>query len=67
MKLIGAVPGTNKWFALMDETFREACKLAGLPATSRQASKYRSGRGTAYKFRAAAVRAIQERFAGVKA
>lgn len=65
-KILGADPGTNKWFALTDEVFRRACELAKLPATSRQASKYRAGRGTAYKFRAAAVRAIQEQFAGVK-
>ena len=31
--------------------FRKACKKAGIPATTRQASKFRNKKGLAYKMR----------------
>ena len=44
---------TNVQFT-KNEIFAEACRLAGTPVTSRQASKYRRGLGLAigYKLRA---------------
>ena len=49
---------TNTQFT-KNRVFAEACSLAGIPATSRQASKYRRGLGiaTRYKMKAAAVAA----------
>ena len=38
---------TNVEFRKTDKVFRKACKLAGVPATTRQASKYRNGKGLA--------------------
>jgi hypothetical protein len=40
---------TNKEFAEKDEAFKEACAKVNLPATKRQASKWRRGFGLAYK------------------
>ncbi len=40
---------TNQEFAKTDSDFKAACNLAGTAATSRQASKWRMGRGIAYK------------------
>ncbi|MEX2145185.1 MAG: hypothetical protein WD712_02300 [Candidatus Spechtbacterales bacterium] len=34
---------TNRQFAMDNERFQVACRLAGIPATTRQASKYRGG------------------------
>lgn len=65
-KLLGIRPGhresgmTNREFARNDELFNMACKLAGLPPTARQASKYRSGFGRAYAMRAAATLELQK-------
>lgn len=42
---------TNKMFAGADEVFKKACEKAGIPATVRQASKYRMKKGLAYKNR----------------
>lgn len=39
---------TNAEFA-KDKDFQSACDRAGIPATKRQASKFRSKRGLAYK------------------
>jgi hypothetical protein len=41
---------TNSEFRSTDKVFRKACKLAGVPATTRQASKFRNGKGLASKF-----------------
>jgi len=38
----------NAVFAANNATFVAACKAAGIPATARQASKYRRGAGSAY-------------------
>ncbi len=40
---------TNKQFAELDDTFNEACRLANIPCTKRQASKFRNRKGIAYK------------------
>jgi len=40
---------TNIKFAKENEEFKEACKTAQIPATPRQASKWRSNRGLAWK------------------
>lgn len=45
---------TNREFAEKNVEFRVACKAAGLPATSRQAAKWRRGEGTARKYHRAA-------------
>lgn len=39
---------TNAVFAKENRQFQDACKKAEIPATARQASKYRSGKGKAY-------------------
>ena len=39
---------TNREFAQQDEKFREACKRAGIPPTSRQASRWRMKNGKAW-------------------
>ena len=43
---------TNKMFAAQDQGFRAKCDEAGVQPTSRQASKYRNGKGTAFKTKA---------------
>lgn len=43
---------TFAYFAAHDEAFIEACRKAGIPATTRQASKWFRQRGLAYKNRA---------------
>ena len=40
---------TNAEFAAKDQAFRGACEKAGIAATSRQASKWRRDKGSAYK------------------
>ena len=42
---------TNKEFSQKDSQFISACEKAGVPATPRQASKYRKGYGKAVNFR----------------
>lgn len=44
---------TNREFA-NDRLFVEACRLASVPPSARQASKFRAGYGKAAMFRAAA-------------
>jgi hypothetical protein len=39
---------TNIEFSKNDSSFKAACKAVGLPATSRQASKWRMGTGLAF-------------------
>lgn len=38
----------NKTFAETNQVFRNACLMAEIPATKRQASKYRNGYGKAW-------------------
>jgi len=42
---------TNAMFAKDDKIFQEACKLAVIEPTERQASKWRNGKGLARKFK----------------
>ena len=35
---------------LESEHFTDACEMAGIPATKRQASKFNNGRGLAFRF-----------------
>ena len=37
----------NTQFAKKDRVFRKACEIINLPPTTRQASKYRAGKGKA--------------------
>jgi uncharacterized protein YnzC (UPF0291/DUF896 family) len=39
---------SNAKFAKTDQNFKDACELAGLEATSRQASKFRNKQGKAF-------------------
>ena len=43
---------TNAEFAAQNDGFKAACEKAGIPATKRQASKWRRKFGTAYRNRA---------------
>ncbi len=40
---------SNKEFANMDVAFIEACKRVNIPATKRQASKWRNNKGKAWR------------------
>ena len=40
---------TNREFAKADNGFREACEAVGISPTVRQASKWRRGKGKAWK------------------
>jgi len=40
---------TNADFSKADVKFTTACKLASIPSTTRQASKFRMGRGLAWE------------------
>ncbi|MBU0847667.1 hypothetical protein KKH23_10815 [Patescibacteria group bacterium] len=51
---------TNKKFAEADEFFNKACGLAEVKPTSRQASKFRLGKGLAYKFRKHVLPTVEE-------
>jgi len=42
---------TNKMFAKDDSFFNKACGMAEVESTTRQASKFRMGKGSAYKHR----------------
>ena len=42
---------TNKAFSTDDGFFKKACDVAGVEATTRQASKFRMGKGLAFKNR----------------
>ena len=44
----------NTQFAAEDHLFRQACNLAGIQPTKRQASKWRNKKGTAYQFKSKA-------------
>jgi hypothetical protein len=43
---------TNAVFSVQDDDFKAACKRAGIPTTTRQASKYRNKYGKAWRSRA---------------
>lgn len=51
---------THAEFAQNDRVFKLACDLAGIPATKRQASKWRNKRGLAYQHRAAAKQQLND-------
>jgi hypothetical protein len=51
---------TNAEFSTQDKIFQEACRLAGVAPVKRQASKYRRGTGSAYKFKGAAAKAQEK-------
>ncbi len=40
---------TNQLFSKNNEAFKNACEAAGIKATKRQASRFRMGKGLAYK------------------
>lgn len=40
---------TNYHFSQENESFKNACRLAGVEATQRQASKYRNEKGLAWR------------------
>jgi len=40
----------NREYAKTNDNFRKACGLAGIPVTSRQASKFRRRKGKAFGF-----------------
>ena len=40
---------SNKLFSRNSNKFKEACDKAGINPTARQASKYRNGKGAAFK------------------
>lgn len=40
---------TNRKFAETNAAFYKACRAVGIPPTTRQASEFRRGLGTAYK------------------
>jgi len=42
---------TNKAFSENDENFKRACEAVGVASTTRQASKFRMGKGSAFKNR----------------
>ncbi len=44
---------TNREFRT--PVFERACKMAGIPATKRQASRWRNSKGLARKFKTAAI------------
>lgn len=51
---------TNREFAKKDQPFIKACELAQIPATGRQASKYRRERGKAYDHLDAVTASVKE-------
>ena len=58
---------TNKQFAEESLLFKTACKLANVPATKRQASKFFARRGKAYQFEGAAHIELRREMEKVKA
>jgi hypothetical protein len=52
---------TNQQYAQQNEVFKEACFLASCEPTKRQASKFRLGVGSAYKYRKEAVILVEQR------
>lgn len=55
---------TNRWYAEHMPIFIEACVIANLAATKRQASKYRRGLGTAIKYKQHAVKSLKAKQSG---
>jgi hypothetical protein len=56
---------TNHEFAKKDPLFLEACSLANVQPSRRQASKFRLGKGTAYPFRLTAAAILKSKEAEV--
>lgn len=52
---------TNAQYANKDKLFRTACEIAEVKPTRRQASKYRNQKGSAFKWRKAAIALLQTR------
>ena len=50
---------THREFAGTDGIFKLACELAKVKPTVRQASKFRSKRGSAYSFRKQAIETLE--------
>ena len=50
---------THREFAETDEVFKLACELAKVKPTVRQASKFRSKRGSAYAFKKEAIMRLE--------
>lgn len=50
----------HRKFAASDAVFIRSCKIAGIPATQRQASKYRMHKGKAWPLRRQAVAELAE-------
>jgi hypothetical protein len=51
----------NKKFAETNIEFRKSCELAGITPTARQGSKFRNGKGTAYRFKKNAIKEINRK------
>jgi hypothetical protein len=51
---------TNEEFAAANPTLRKACEMAGIPVTSRQASKWQRKTGSAYVYRNAALMELKK-------
>lgn len=45
---------TNKQFADGNILFKKCCDIAGIPPTRREASRFRNGKGLAFKFKGSA-------------
>jgi len=57
----------NKQFSMLDMYFRRACELAKVKNTSRQASKYRNGKGSAVLHKRMAIAMVnQERISATE-
>lgn len=52
---------TNKLFSETEIVFRKACKLAGVEPTTRQASRFRNKKGSAFRFRRQAINVNKEK------
>ena len=50
-KKVVAERDSNLTFSITDEVFKKACEAAGVENTKRQASRFRMGKGLAYKNR----------------
>lgn len=58
--------GTNHHFSTTDKAFIKACKSAGIPATSRQASKFLRGMGLAWKVLSKKIEVIKDDKGNIK-
>jgi len=51
---------TNAQFVKVDAYFKKACELAKIKVTSRQASKYRNGKGSAVLHKRMAIAVVNQ-------